>query len=76
VADEAGLTPILMPVPFTAWHALARIFEMLPNPVITSNQIELMQIDTVASPTKSGLAELDVSPHDVVEILRQIVSRR
>jgi hypothetical protein len=61
-----------MPVPFTAWHALARIFEMLPKPAITSNQIELMQIDTVASPAKPGLAELGVSPHAVEEILQQI----
>jgi uncharacterized protein YbjT (DUF2867 family) len=76
VAHEADLKPILVPVPFTAWHALARIFEMLPKPAITTNQIELMQIDTVTSPMRPGLTELGVSPHAVEEILQQMVSRR
>jgi uncharacterized protein YbjT (DUF2867 family) len=76
VAHEADLTPILVPVPFAAWHVLARIFEMLPKPAITINQIELMQIDTVASPATPGLAELGISPHAIEEILQQMVSRR
>jgi hypothetical protein len=44
---------------------------MLPKPAITTNQIELMQIDTVASPMRPGLTELGVSPHAVEEILQQ-----
>src|SRR3981189_163927 len=47
VAHEAGLKPTLIPVPFTAWHTLAGISEMLPNPPITRNQVELMQVDNV-----------------------------
>src|ERR1700674_1474092 len=31
VARKAGLKPVLIPVPFAAWHALAWISEMLPS---------------------------------------------
>jgi NADH dehydrogenase len=71
VAREAGLRPILMPFPFAAWHALAWMSELLPKPTITRNQVELMQIDTIARP---GLEELGISPHTVEEILHQIMS--
>ena len=30
VAHEAGLKPMLIPIPFAAWHALAWFAEMLP----------------------------------------------
>ena len=69
-----GMKPILMPFPFVAWHALAWMSELLPKPAITRNQIELMQIDTIASPERPGLAELGISPHTVEEILQQIMS--
>jgi hypothetical protein len=48
--------------------------ELLPKPAITRNQIELMQIDTIASREGPGLAELGISPHSVEEILQQIMS--
>jgi NADH dehydrogenase len=73
VAHEAGVKPILIPVPFSAWHLLAWASEMLPSPAITRNQIELMQVDTVSSPEIPGFAELGISPHSVEETLRHIV---
>jgi NADH dehydrogenase len=76
VAHAAGLKPILVPFPFAAWHALAWMSELHPEPAITRNQVELMQIDTVASPGTPGLAELGISPRAVEEIIQQIVSGR
>ena len=73
VAREAELKPILMPFPFAAWHALAWMLELLPKPAITRNQIELMQIDTIASPDRPGFTDLGISPHTVEEILQQIM---
>src|SRR6202040_646705 len=49
VAHQAGLAPRLIPIPFGVWHALAWTSEMFPSPLLTRNQVELMQIDTVAS---------------------------
>jgi len=50
VAHQAGLAPLLVPIPFAVWHALAWTSEMFPSPRLTRNQVELMQIDTVSSP--------------------------
>ena len=73
VAHEANLKPILIPVPFAAWHGLAWISEMFPSPPVTRNQVELMQVDNVSSPDMPGLGELGISPHSVEELLREIL---
>jgi uncharacterized protein YbjT (DUF2867 family) len=73
VAHEAGLRPILIPVPFAAWHALAWASEILPTPAVTRNQVELMQVDNVSSPEMPGFEELGISPHSVEEILREML---
>ena len=73
VAYEAGLKPRLIPIPFAAWHALAWFAEIFPKPAITRNQVELMQVDTVASPEMPGFKELGITPVAVEEILREIL---
>jgi hypothetical protein len=47
---------------------------MLPNPPLTRNQVELMQIDTVSSPEMPGFGELGISPHSVEETLQKILA--
>ena len=76
VASAAGIKPILFPVPFAAWHALARIAEIFPSPPITRNQVELMQIDSASSPDMPGMGELGISPHSIEEILQDILRSR
>jgi hypothetical protein len=73
IASEAGLKPILFPVPFAVWYALARTAAILPSQPMTRNQLELMQIDTVASPQLPGFAELGVLPQPLEETIRLIV---
>ena len=74
VAHQAGLAPRLIPIPLVVWHALARVSEMFPSPLLTRNQVELMQIDTVSSPEKPGFVELGISPHSVEAILQKMLS--
>jgi NADH dehydrogenase len=74
VARAAGIKPKLFPIPFAAWGALARISELLPNPPITRNQVELMQIDSVSMPGLPGLEALRIRPHSVEEILQDILT--
>lgn len=69
IANETGLKPVLLPLPFAAWHALGWASELLPSPPITRNQVELMQVDNVASPEMPGLEDLGVQPHAIEEIL-------
>lgn len=72
VANAASLRSRLIPVPFGVWRAVAWILEMLPNPPLTRNQVELMQIDNVASPAEPGFAELGISPCSVEEIVQRM----
>ena len=74
VAHQAGLAPLLIPIPFAVWHALAWASEILPGPPLTRNQVELMQIDTVSSPEMPGFIELGISPHSVEAILQRMLS--
>src|SRR6202011_3181111 len=72
VAHQAGLAPLLIPIPLAVWHALAWASEMLPAPPLTRNQVELMQVDTVSSPEKPGFVELGISPHSVEVVLQKM----
>jgi uncharacterized protein YbjT (DUF2867 family) len=75
VAREAGLEARLIPVPFAVWHALAWMAEALPNAPVTRNQVELMQVDNVASRGMPGFAELGISPQPVETTLREMLSK-
>jgi NADH dehydrogenase len=74
VVREAGLEVRLVPMPFAVWHALALVAQMLPNPPVTRNQIELMQLDNVASPDMPGFAELGISPRPLETTLREMLT--
>jgi uncharacterized protein YbjT (DUF2867 family) len=74
VAHQAGLTPVLVPIPFAVWHALAWVTEILPNPPLTRNQVELMQVDTVSAPDLPGFAELEITPRSVEVTLQEMLS--
>ncbi|MES5481356.1 complex I NDUFA9 subunit family protein [Bradyrhizobium sp. INPA03-11B] len=74
IAHQAGLAPLLIPVPFAVWDALAWASEILPGLPLTRSQVELMQIDTVSSPRMAGFAELGIAPHSIEEIFQRMLS--
>jgi uncharacterized protein YbjT (DUF2867 family) len=65
VARTAGLRPVLMRMPFPLWGVLAGVAERLPHPPLTRNQVELMQIDTIASDNLPGFRVLGISPRSL-----------
>ncbi|MEK9284688.1 MULTISPECIES: complex I NDUFA9 subunit family protein [unclassified Bradyrhizobium] len=69
VAHAAGRRPILIPVPFAAWHVAGWVSELFARPPITRNQVELMQIDSVASIGMPGFSELGIPPQSVEQII-------
>jgi uncharacterized protein YbjT (DUF2867 family) len=73
IARRLGKKPLLVPMPFGLWRALAYVAEMLPQPPITRNQVELMQIDSVASPGAPGFDDLRISPTSLEDVLPAIV---
>ena len=74
VAHQAGLAPLLIPIPLAVWHALAGASEMFPSPLLTRNQVDLMQIDTVSSPEMPVFVQPGISPHSVEAIFEKMLS--
>jgi uncharacterized protein YbjT (DUF2867 family) len=72
-ARIAGLHPVLMHMPFAFWNALARVAEILPQPPLTRNQVELMQIDTTASERLPGFRALGISPRSLEDELEAML---
>jgi NADH dehydrogenase len=75
IAQRLDKRPLLLPLPFSIWHALARVAELLPRPPLVRNQVELMQIDTVAGPDMRGFGSLGMSPQDIGPTLDRIITR-
>ena len=73
IARIAGLRPVLMQMPFTFWNALAGVAEMLPQPPLTRNQVELMKIDTTASESLPGFRALRISSRSLEDELEAIL---
>jgi uncharacterized protein YbjT (DUF2867 family) len=74
VSHHACVAPHLIPIPFAVWLALAWASEMFPSPLLTRNQVELMQIDTVSSLEMPGFVELGISSRSVEAILQKTLS--
>src|SRR6516225_1355614 len=73
IARSAGLRPVLMRMPFAFWNAVAGLAEVLPQPPLTRNQVELMQIDTTAAESRPGFRALGISPRSLEEELEAML---
>jgi uncharacterized protein YbjT (DUF2867 family) len=67
---------LLIPVPLAVAEIQARLFELLPNPPLTSGQIDLLKADNVASGTLPGLQELKIQPKTVEEVVPTYIGTR
>ena len=76
VAERLGKTPILLSLPFPIWRSLARVAEMLPEPPLTRNQVELMEVDTITSAVMPGFDALGITPQPIEHTLSQILAKR
>jgi NADH dehydrogenase len=75
IAHRLRRKPILFPVAFSMWHALARIAELLPGALLSRNQVELMEVDNVASEGMPGFDALGIAPQPIEDTLEQIILR-
>jgi NADH dehydrogenase len=76
IAGLFGKRVTLMPVPFPVWSGLAAVAEWLPGAPIARNQVELMQDNNVPSGDLPGLADLEIVPREIDEIVRMIRDKR
>lgn len=54
---------------------LARLFELLPSPPLTTGQVDLLKVDNVASGTLPGLRNLNLRPKAVEEVVPTYIRR-
>jgi uncharacterized protein YbjT (DUF2867 family) len=66
----------LIPVPFAVAEFQARLFEFLPNPPLTTGQVDLLKADNTATGTLPGFQELNIRPKTVEEVVPTYISTR
>jgi NADH dehydrogenase len=67
---------LFMPLPFALAEVQARLFELLPNPPLTTGQVDLLKWDNVASGALPGLRELNIEPKTVEEVVPTYIGPR
>jgi len=70
-----GRRRMLIPVPFGLAALEATFLELLPEPLLTRDQVRLLQRDVVVSPGAPGLADLGVAQTAVEAILPTYLDR-
>jgi NADH dehydrogenase len=71
-----GRRRLLVPVPFAIAKIQARLFELLPNPPLTTGQVDLLKADNIASGALPGLRELNIQPKTVEEVVPTYIGTR
>ena len=71
-----GKRRLLVPVPFAVADVQARLFELLPNPPLTTGQVDLLKADNVSSGALPGLQDLKIQPKTVEEIIPTYIGPR
>jgi uncharacterized protein YbjT (DUF2867 family) len=74
IAASAGTKPLLVPLPFSFWHLIGYVSEVLPNPPITRNQVELMEQDNISEPSAPGFEALQISPRALENMLSECLT--
>ena len=67
---------LFMPLPFALAEVQARLFELLPNPPLTTGQVDLLKADNVVSGALPGLYELKIQPKTVEEVIPTYIGPR
>ena len=69
ILRETGRSRLLVPLPFGLAMFKAAFLQMLPNPLLTMDQVRLLKKDNVVSPTAAGLADLGITPTSVEAVV-------
>jgi uncharacterized protein YbjT (DUF2867 family) len=71
-----GKWRLIVPVPFAVAKIQARLLELLPNPPLTTGQVDLLKADNLASGTLPGLRALNIEPRTVDEVVPTYIGPR
>jgi uncharacterized protein YbjT (DUF2867 family) len=71
-----GKRRLILSVPFAVAEIQARLLELLPNPPLTTGQVDLLKVDNVASGTLPGFRALNIEPRTVEEVIPTYIGPR
>jgi len=69
ILREIGRKRALVSLPFGLASFKAAFLQMLPNPILTVDQVTLLKKDNVVAPTAAGLADLGITPTSVEAVI-------
>ena len=69
ILRETGRNRALIPMPFALASLKAAFLQLLPNPLLTMDQVRLLKKDNVVSPTATGLSDLGITPTSVEAVI-------
>jgi uncharacterized protein YbjT (DUF2867 family) len=69
ILRETGRRRLLVPLPFALASVQAAFLQLLPNPLLTMDQVKLLKKDNVVAPTAAGLADLGITPTSVEAVI-------
>jgi NADH dehydrogenase len=75
ILRETGRKRMLLPVPFGIASLEAAILKWAPKPLLTRDQVRMLQHDSIATPGTPGLAELGIAPKALELILPSYLER-
>jgi NADH dehydrogenase len=70
-----GRRRLLIDVPFGLARFEARFLELLPAPLLTRDQVELLKHDNIVAPGTPGLEALGITPTPIELIVPQYLAR-
>jgi NADH dehydrogenase len=71
-----GKRRLLVPVPLAVAEVQAQLFEFLPNPPLTTAQVDLLKADNLASVALPGFQDLKIQPRTVEKIVPTYIGPR
>ncbi len=75
ILRTTGRKRFLVSIPYSVGAVQARLFELLPKPLLTRDQLLLLQRDNVVSPGALTLADLGITPKAVEAIVPTYLAR-
>jgi NADH dehydrogenase len=75
ILEVTGRRRLLVPLPWSVGRLQARVFELLPSPPLTRDQLLLLQTDNVVAPGALTLADLGITPKAVEAIVPGYLAR-
>jgi len=69
ILRETGRKRLLVPLPFGIASVKAAFLQIMPNPILTMDQVKLLKKDNVVAPTAAGLADLGITPTSVEAVI-------